>query len=322
MLLRWMRGRAGGSPRTLRCVSEQVTPVNDALPVAMSALNLGCGFDHLDGYVDLDLYAFHRPDVVADVRALPMAADSVRDVLARDVLEHLGRDDSDTVLAECARVLCPGGTLRVQVPDLAGVGRHLQGDDLDLHQRAAQLVYGTQAYAGDFHLSGFTDLLLADRLGRAGFDRAEIWTIDGWLLEALATAPAGSVPTPHAVSFGESWYLPEFDARSRWRWARPGATVRLLNPSEETAVVSWCGRWVTHSSHDGEIILCDAKGNEVVTCPAGPPPGALFAIRLDVPPGVLTLHLSGDIAPWQPASSGDGRDLYVALADSLVTAGG
>lgn len=51
--------------------------------------------------------------VAAPSDALPFEDESVDVVLLRDVLEHV---DDRAALAECRRVLCPGGTLLVAVP--------------------------------------------------------------------------------------------------------------------------------------------------------------------------------------------------------------
>lgn len=53
------------------------------------------------------------PGFRASITAIPLADGSVGTVLARDVLEHV---DDTTALAECHRVLRPGGHLLVTVP--------------------------------------------------------------------------------------------------------------------------------------------------------------------------------------------------------------
>ena len=52
------------------------------------------------------------------VRGLPVADRSCDGVYASHVLEHLSRDDFDTALGETFRILKPGGTFRLVVPDL------------------------------------------------------------------------------------------------------------------------------------------------------------------------------------------------------------
>jgi hypothetical protein len=55
-------------------------------------LNVGCGYDRREGYLNVDLHAVHKPDLVADVTHLPMLpSESFDEILAQDVLEHFER---------------------------------------------------------------------------------------------------------------------------------------------------------------------------------------------------------------------------------------
>ncbi len=54
-------------------------------------------------------------------RPLPFASGSIDAVYASHLLEHLHRDEGARLLAECHRVLRPGGALRVVVPDLRAI---------------------------------------------------------------------------------------------------------------------------------------------------------------------------------------------------------
>ena len=57
-------------------------------------------------------------------RPLPWPTDSVSAVYGGEVLEHFSRDDGARLLAECFRVLAPGGVIRVRVPDNARFWGH------------------------------------------------------------------------------------------------------------------------------------------------------------------------------------------------------
>jgi hypothetical protein len=156
-------------------------------------LNLGCGFDRRDGYLNVDLHAFHEPDLVADVRDLSMLPAAAYDeILAQDVLEHLGRTDVVPTLREWARLLRPGGVLILRVPDLVGllgllVTRRARPEQEEL----VQCLYGTQAYDGDFHHNAFTEVLLRHYLHDAGFEPPEIRPMDEWMFDVRATRASG-----------------------------------------------------------------------------------------------------------------------------------
>lgn len=80
-------------------------------------LNLGSADRALDGFVSVDLDA---GDVRHDLRAMPWPFEdgSAEVILASHVIEHLTRDEGAAFLAECARVLAPGGVLALACPDL------------------------------------------------------------------------------------------------------------------------------------------------------------------------------------------------------------
>ncbi len=106
-------------------------------------LNLGCGPVQPEGWLNIDgsnrarlASRFPRLDRLLvklrllpptefgpgvrsiDLRQpLPFASHSVTAIYSGEMLEHFTRDDGRRLLAECFRVLGPGGVLRVRVPD-------------------------------------------------------------------------------------------------------------------------------------------------------------------------------------------------------------
>lgn len=151
-------------------------------------VNLGCGWDRRDGYLNVDFLEVHEPDLVADVRDLSLLPDGFYDeVIAQDVLEHLERSEIDPALREWARITRIGGEIVVRVPDLIGLVRTLgQQTTVEWHSTMIHCLYGTQAYNGDYHLAGFTELTLRHALHEAGFAVREIKRFDGWLFDCVA----------------------------------------------------------------------------------------------------------------------------------------
>ena len=62
-------------------------------------LNLGCGYDVRPGWLNIDLYQRHGPNVVADVRRLPLPDATFVEIVAIDILEHLEQAETQTTLA-------------------------------------------------------------------------------------------------------------------------------------------------------------------------------------------------------------------------------
>jgi predicted SAM-dependent methyltransferase len=135
-------------------------------------LNLGCGHDLRDGYINVDLHARHNPDLVADITKLDMLPSaSFDEIVAQDVLEHLERYRVQGALNEWSRLLANEGVLCVRVPSMEHMFKALCKPENRPVQKAEEMIhkiYGTQAYTGDYHLSGFTASLLESKLEIAG----------------------------------------------------------------------------------------------------------------------------------------------------------
>lgn len=153
-------------------------------------LNLGCGSDYREGYVNVDLNTSHRVDLVSDVTCLEAVADgSCVEVLAQDVLEHIPRARGATALKEWNRVLESGGILRLRVPSLIHLLGLLQDENRQSVQEQKQLIqclYGTQGYEGDFHFNGYTEVTLRHELLVSGFELTQLKIVDEWMFDAQA----------------------------------------------------------------------------------------------------------------------------------------
>lgn len=90
------------------------------VPAGTLVLDLGGGIhrsgDVFPRYAAVNRDAATRPEVVADLAALPLRARGVAACLSVAVLEHL--PDPSSALAEIARVLAPGGTAFLWIPFL------------------------------------------------------------------------------------------------------------------------------------------------------------------------------------------------------------
>jgi hypothetical protein len=97
-------------------------------------LNLGCGMNRLDGFVNVDKYG--EPDLTHDLETFPWpwADDSVEEIVLTHVLEHLGRDPNVyiEIMKEMYRVCQDGATIRIVVPHF----RHDYFYDDPTHVRA------------------------------------------------------------------------------------------------------------------------------------------------------------------------------------------
>lgn len=86
---------------------------------SMTKLNLGCGYNHIAGYINVDHDTNCAPDIVADLdHRLPFADNSVTEIRLYHVLEHLGAATNTyfDIWKEFYRVLEDGGVVNITVP--------------------------------------------------------------------------------------------------------------------------------------------------------------------------------------------------------------
>lgn len=155
----------------------------------------------------------HGPDLVADVTNLHMLpAGYYNEILASDILEHIGRPQTLNVLKEWNRVLRIGGELKIQTVDVIGLVQLLQKEtDYTRQNELLQCLYGTQHYPGDWHYAGFTKDFITQLLQKAGFHIANISSKDHWLFVISAikdhnTRPDEIFRIPNATSFLHAAY--------------------------------------------------------------------------------------------------------------------
>lgn len=83
-------------------------------------LNLGCGFDKRDGFVNADKFDACAPDVRVDLEVQPWPFDdnAFDHILLKHVLEHVGAtvEGFFAVMRELYRVTAPGGIIEIHVP--------------------------------------------------------------------------------------------------------------------------------------------------------------------------------------------------------------
>ncbi|MBA3588105.1 methyltransferase domain-containing protein [Methylibium sp.] len=117
-------------------------------------LHLGCGRRFIPGFVHLDAIDFPHVNHVRNVDDLScFDADSCDLIYACHIVEHFTRTQVGTVLREWGRVLRPGGTLRIAVPDFEAICEvYTRTKDLRL---VIGPVFGRQDHQHNFHYSAF-----------------------------------------------------------------------------------------------------------------------------------------------------------------------
>lgn len=135
------------------------------MTVDADKLNLGCGTDIREGWVNLDSADLPGVDVVHDLSVLPLPFEDGRfsEVLCQDVLEHV---DYPPVLRELHRVMVPGGRLKISSPHFTSVAFYID----PTHKTAFSIdtfgffvresTYGDRAYYFDFRFQRIESIRL------------------------------------------------------------------------------------------------------------------------------------------------------------------
>lgn len=142
-------------------------------------LHLGCGERLWEGFTNVDLHDqttnFPRPDVVADIRALPFDDESAEEAHAIHVIEHFYEWEAETVLREWKRVLKPGGRLVLELPSLDKVFAYIA---FCLNKKQAMKIqmtlwpiYGDHGWKSPAmcHKWGYTRNTMAELMQKVGF---------------------------------------------------------------------------------------------------------------------------------------------------------
>jgi predicted SAM-dependent methyltransferase len=93
-------------------------------------LHFGCGGRILPGWLNVDAWGAPGVDFLTDLRQpLPLADGSCRLIFTEHVFEHIDQNFRLGVLREFRRLLAPGGTMRINVPDCElHVNAYVNGD--------------------------------------------------------------------------------------------------------------------------------------------------------------------------------------------------
>ena len=156
-------------------------------------LNLGCGNDYKQGYVNIDWdskFCNNGIDILSDIRCLPYEQNSVSEIIAEGCLEHLSHRDVMPTLMHWFTILKAAGTLVIETPNLRRIllDEVLQGNGI-FNSHPYETLYGGQRNRTEVHLGLWTAEMLGQLMTLVGFkdiiqvkptknlDRGEDWNI-------------------------------------------------------------------------------------------------------------------------------------------------
>jgi anaerobic magnesium-protoporphyrin IX monomethyl ester cyclase len=140
-------------------------------------IEVGPGDSPKTGYIHCDVFAGKDVDYVCNAWAIPFKSNTVREIYARHVLEHLTLNEAKRTVKHWFAVLMPGGLLDVNVPDLEqhikqfnqnGLSKYVDFEVTN-NEHALAGFYGWQKGKYDIHRWGYTVNTLSELLKSAGF---------------------------------------------------------------------------------------------------------------------------------------------------------
>ena len=155
-------------------------------------INLGCGGEYKENYLNIDAYNKTVADEIMDATDLKIDDNQAEKIIALQLIEHLGIIGSIHCLSECFRVLKPKGVLLIETPDLnESFIQFLNGDRM-AKKNLLPWIYGVNM-PGMLHKCCFPDDLMGEALNNIGFDNIKIerYTKEEYrpILKATCTKP-------------------------------------------------------------------------------------------------------------------------------------
>jgi hypothetical protein len=143
-------------------------------------LNLGSGGIEYPGFLSVDLND-RRANIIMDITKLDFPENSVSEMIAIHVLEHLSPYIVLDTLKLWNKILKPGGKLTMELPDLESLCRRYVEANTGERYGLANCIYGSvnttsEGEPSDItspHLFGWDKQQIADQLWNAGFTRIE-----------------------------------------------------------------------------------------------------------------------------------------------------
>jgi len=144
-------------------------------------LNLGCGPNLHNEFINLDLWWRPGLDVCCDVtEGLPLSSQSVDGIFTEHCLEHITMDQCRGVLKECRRLLRPGGTMRIVIPDAAIYAKlyvqAMSGEEVQFpyhteHPTYTPMMHVNRIFRGHGHQFAYDAETLTIVVKQAGFEQ-------------------------------------------------------------------------------------------------------------------------------------------------------
>lgn len=157
-------------------------------------LYVGCGEHDLEGYIGCDLRQLRHVQLVCRAWEVSEFCGDLAEIYSRHMMEHLTFDQARLTLQDWHRALGPGGTVRIEVPNIEfaiNQWQHAQWSEESLSYKFSDARWGFAGFFGwqrecnpedsdynqtywDVHKSGYSGDSMRFFLQQAGFEGVEL----------------------------------------------------------------------------------------------------------------------------------------------------
>lgn len=264
----------------------------------MTKLNLGAGDTVIEGFEPRDI---KRGDSLMPLRDADASVDEIR---ASHVFEHFSHRKAEAVLKEWARVLKPGGLMRIAVPDLEYIARGFLSGNAEPWQG---YLSGGHVDENDVHLAQYDEPSLGALMRAAGLVGVHRWKGDAGdcstlpvSLNLAAWKPPSAWPKVVAVmsvprlGFMDNFFSAvELLARLRIpiRKTQGAFWGQCLTRSIEEAIAEGA-EWILTLDYDS-VFMADVVVDLLATVLANPNVDALVPLEMSRISGVPLMTVPG-----------------------------
>jgi tetratricopeptide (TPR) repeat protein len=131
-------------------------------------INIGCGKTYKEGFINIDSFDTTVADKKMSADDLKFSSNTVEEIHACQLIEHLGFIKTIYALTEWFRVLKPNGKLLIETPDLELSFKKFIKGDRNVRKGILSWIYGLET-PGMIHKFCFPEELLEELLKKTGF---------------------------------------------------------------------------------------------------------------------------------------------------------
>lgn len=119
-ILSEIRSAAGCLPGVFWSTLKRPRAISKYLAATDSPkLHIGCGPHKIGGWLNTDIDVSKHAIYLDATKPLPFADDTFDFIFSEHMIEHIPIAAAQRLCSECARILRPGGVLRIATPDMA-----------------------------------------------------------------------------------------------------------------------------------------------------------------------------------------------------------